>query len=202
MIASPGFPKMSPQEYLVWEEEQPLRYEYLHGEVVAMTGGTIPHNQVAVNLSALLKTHLRGKGCKVLTSDAKVAVSEQGPFHYADVSVTCDERDPYGVCEAARTARQYIRYPCLIAEVLSLSTEAVDRGEKFRQYRRIETLREYVLIYPDRPGLECYRLNERDNWELVQSIGSEANPEATDVYLASLEYRFPLSLLYEDVEFE
>jgi Uma2 family endonuclease len=185
---------MTPQEYLAWEAEQPLRYEYLNGEVVAMTGGTIPHNQVAVNLSALLKTHLRGKGCKVLTSDAKVGVSETGPFHYADVSVTCDDRD--------RSARQYIRYPCLIVEVLSPSTEAVDRGEKFRQYRRIETLQEYVLIDPDRPGLECYRLNERGNWELVQSIGSEANVETTEVYLASLDCRFALALLYEDVEFE
>lgn len=192
MIANPSFPRMTPQEYLVWEEAQPLRYEYLNGEVVAMTGGTIPHNQVAVNLSAVLKAHVRGKGCKVLTSDAKVAVSESGPFHYADVSVTCDDRD--------RAARQYIRYPCLIVEVLSPSTEAVDRGEKFRQYRRIETLQEYVLIDPDRPGLECYRLNERGNWELVQSVGSEANPETTEVYLASLDCRFPLALLYEDVE--
>lgn len=85
---------MTPQEYLVWEEEQQLRYEYINGEVVAMTGGTIPHNQVAVNLATLLKSHLRGKGCKVLTSDAKVGVSENGPFHYPDVSVTCDGRVP------------------------------------------------------------------------------------------------------------
>jgi Uma2 family endonuclease len=185
---------MSPQEYLEWEEAQPLRHEYCNGAVVAMTGGSIPHNQVAVNLAALLKTHLRGKGCKVLTSDSKVAVSEAGPFYYADVSVTCDQRD--------RRARQYLRYPCLIVEVLSPSTEAFDRGSKFRQYRRIETLQEYVLIDPDRPGLECYRLNERGNWELVQSVGSEADPETTEVTLASLDYRFPLALLYEDVEFE
>lgn len=132
MTVSPDFPRMTPQEYLQWEDAQPLRYEYLHGEVVAMTGGTIPHNQVAVNLAAVLKAHLRGKGCKVLTSGAKVAVSEQGPFQYADVSVTCDERD--------QTARQFIGYPCLVAEVLSPSTEVVDRGKKFRQYRRIETL--------------------------------------------------------------
>jgi Uma2 family endonuclease len=194
MIAHPSFPRMTPQEYLLWEEAQPLRYEYLNGEVVAMSGGTIPHNQVAVNLSALLKSHLRGKGCKVLTSDAKIAVSEHGPFYYADLSVTCDDRD--------RTARQYIRYPSLIVEVLSPSTEAFDRGAKFRQYRRIETLQEYVLIDPDRPGLECYRLNERGNWELVQSISSEANLETTDIHLASLDCRFPLALLYEDVEFE
>ena len=194
MSANLGFSRMTPQEYLMWEEEQPLRYEYLNGEVVAMTGGTIPHNQVAVSLAALLKAHLRGKGCKVLTSDAKVAVSVQGPFHYADVSVTCDDRN--------RAARQYIRYPCLVAEVLSPSTEAVDRGEKFRQYRRIETLQEYLLIDPDHLSLECYRLNERGNWELFQFSmdGSEAEAEACEVELTSVGLTFPLSLLYEDVE--
>jgi Uma2 family endonuclease len=107
--------------------------------------------------------------------------------------VTCDERD--------RAARQYIRYPCLIVEVLSPSTEAIDRGEKFRHYRRIETLQEYILIDPDRLGVECYRLNERGNWELVQSVGSEANLETTELHLASLECRLPLAQLYEDVEF-
>jgi Uma2 family endonuclease len=185
---------MTPQEYLQWEDAQPLRYEYLHGEVVAITGGTIPHNQVAVNLAAVLKAHLRGKGCKVLTSDAKVAVSEQGPFHYADVTVTCDERD--------KTARQFIRYPCLVAEVLSPSTEAVDRGEKFRQYRRIETLREYLLIDPDHPNVECYRLNERGNWELFQFMIEDAGTDADtyEIELTSIGLTFPLSLLYEDVE--
>jgi len=173
---------------------EPLRYEYLNGEVVAMTGETIPHNQVAVNLAPLLKAHLRGRGRKVLTSDAKVGISEQGSFHYADVSVTCDERD--------RSARQYIRYPCLVAEVLSPSTEAVDRGDKFRQYRRIETLREYLLIDPNRLSLECYRLNERGNWELFYSFvnGFEADAEDYEVELTSFGLRFPLSLLYEEVE--
>ena len=195
MVASPDFSHMTPQEYLLWEEKQPLRYEYLNGEIFAMTGGTIPHNQVAVNLAALLKSHLRGKGCKVLTSDAKVAISEKSSFHYPDVSVTCDERD--------RLAHQFIRYPCLIAEVLSPSTEAFDRGEKFKQYRRLETLREYLLIDPDHMSLECYRLNERGNWELFHYFinGTQSEVGDCEVHLTSVEFKFPLSLLYEDVEF-
>jgi Uma2 family endonuclease len=195
MIATPDFPQMTPQEYLVWEEQQAIRYEYINGEVFAMTGGTIPHNQVAVNLAAILKSHLRGQGCKVLTSDAKVGVSENGPFHYPDVSVSCDGRD--------RTARQFILYPCLIAEVLSPGTEAFDRGKKFMQYRRIETLREYLLIDPDKMSLECYRLNERGNWELFPYFATESDSDARDceVYLASVDLIFRLSLLYEDVEF-
>lgn len=192
MIANPSNPKITPQEYLDWEEQQPLRYEYWDGAVFAMTGGTIPHNQVAVNLATLLKNHLRGKGCKILTSDAKVGISIAGPFYYADLSVTCDPRD--------RTARKAIHYPCLIAEVLSPSTESIDRGQKFRQYRRIATLKEYLLIDPDRMSLECYRLNERGNWELIHSFIEEPEPADCEVFLASIDLRFPLTELYEDIE--
>jgi Uma2 family endonuclease len=125
----------------------------------------------------------------------KLAFLRRGPFHYPDVSVSCDERD--------RLARQFIRYPCLIVEVLSPSTEAVDRGEKFRHYRRIETLREYLLIDPDQLSVECYRLNERGNWELFHFCANdtELNTRDCEVHLASVEFKFPLSLLYEDVEF-
>lgn len=69
---------MSPQEYLEWEAQQPLKYEYFNGEVVAMTGGTIPHNDLVVNLTTLLKNYLRGKGCKVQMADAKVEIAQAG----------------------------------------------------------------------------------------------------------------------------
>lgn len=108
MIALPQ--SMSPEEYLAWEVQQPIRYEYINGQIFAMTGGTLPHNSIALNLAAMLKTHLRGKGCKVFIADAKVGVSQQGPFYYPDVMVTCDSRD--------QTARQVIYHPCLIVEVL------------------------------------------------------------------------------------
>jgi Uma2 family endonuclease len=191
MIANPSSHKMTPQQYLDWEEQQPLRYEYWNGDVFAMTGGTIPHNQVAVNLAALLKNHLRGKGCKILTSDAKVGISTDA-FYYADLSVTCDPRD--------RTARKAIYHPCLIAEVLSPSTESRDRGQKFRQYRRIATLKEYLLIDPDRMSLECYRLNERGNWELIHYFVEEPESADREVFLASVDLRFSLTELYEDIE--
>jgi Uma2 family endonuclease len=79
MVAQPQ-PTFTPVEYLDWEAQQPFRYEYMDGQIVAMTGDTIPHNQIAVNLVAILRPHLRGKGCKILSSDAKVAISESGPF--------------------------------------------------------------------------------------------------------------------------
>lgn len=184
---------LSPQEYLSWEAEQTIRYGYVDGHIYAMTGGSIPHNQIAVNLIALLKPHLRGKGCKVLSSDAKVGISEQGPFHYADISVTCDERD--------RHARSYIRYPCLIVEVLSNTTEAFDRGKKFRHYRSIETLREYVLVSQDQMSVECYRLNAQGRWELFHFLCEPQDAEAVQIDLASVELSLSFAQLYEDVEF-
>lgn len=187
MIASPDRNYMSPQEYLEWEEREEFKYEYINGEVFAMTGGTIPHNDIAVNLTTALKNHLRGTSCKVSMADAKVGVSEKGPFHYPDVMVSCDERD--------RQAIKFIQYPCLIVEVLSPSTEGYDRGGKFTHYRRIQTLREYVLIDGEKIGVECFRLNERGLWEL------HPYEDGDEVYLTSVDFRFPISLVYEDVEF-
>jgi Uma2 family endonuclease len=187
--------RMTSQEYLEWEEQQPFKYEYVNGEVLAMTGGTLPHNSIALNLASALKNHLRGKSCKVFMADAKVAISEKGPFHYPDVMVTCDERD--------RTSRKIVRFPCLIAEVLSPGTEGFDRGKKFTHYRRLKTLKEYVLIDAEQMSVECYRLNEQKKWELTHYQIDDTNPEeiAPEVYLNSVDFRCPISLLYEDVDF-
>jgi Uma2 family endonuclease len=150
---------MNPDEYLEWEARQELKHEYIDGEVYAMTGGTIPHNAIAINLIAALRPHVRDSGCRVLGSDAKVRITEKGPFLYSDVLVTCDERD--------KQAIQAIEFPTLIIEVLSPETEAYDRGHKFSQYRRLSSLQEYVLINSDRIGADIFRLNERGKWELT-----------------------------------
>lgn len=188
MVAVPERQYLNPQDYLDWEEKQSTKYEYIDGEVFAMTGGTIPHNDLAVNLTTALKNHLRGKGCKVSMADAKVGISENGPFHYPDVMVTCDERD--------RRAMQVIYHPCLIVEVLSPSTEAKDRGKKFRNYRRISTLREYVLISSEQKFIECYRLNEKGVWELYTYT------EGDEFELKSVDFSCSLDLIYEDVVLE
>ncbi|WP_414618917.1 Uma2 family endonuclease [Calothrix sp. CCY 0018] len=124
MATIPNYQYMTPQEYLDWEEKQPLKYEYIDGEVFAMTGGTLAHNDVALNLASALKNHVRGKGCKVQMADAKLGVSENGPYHYPDVMVSCNEKD--------KRATKVIYHPCLIVEVLSPSTEGIDRGKKFQ----------------------------------------------------------------------
>lgn len=187
MIAIPDHKYMTPQEYLEWEESQEFKYEYVNGEVFAMIGGTIPHTTIALNLASALKSHLRGSGCRAYMADAKVGVSEDGPFHYPDVMVSCDQRD--------RQAIKFIQHPCLIVEVLSPSTEGYDRGGKFAHYRRIQTLREYVLIDAEKIGVECFRLNDRGLWEL------HPYEDEDEVHLASVDFRFPMSLVYEDVQF-
>jgi len=188
MVAVPRPEKMTPQEYFDWEEKQPIKYEYINGRVFAMTGGTIPHNEIAVNLTTALKNHLRGKGCKVLMADAKLGVSEQGSFHYPDVMVTCDEID--------RRATKVIYHPCLIVEVLSPGTEAFDRGRKFKNYRRISTLKEYVLIDAREMSVERFQRKENGGWEM-DNYG-----EGDEVSLTSVDFNFPIEMLYEDVILE
>lgn len=176
---------MTPEEYLIWEEQQPIKYEYIDGQVFAMTGGTIPHSEIAINLATVLKNHLRGKKCKVLGADAKVKVSEIGPFHYPDVMVSCDERD--------RQAIKVIEHPCLIIEVLSHGTEAFDRGKKFQNYRQISSLKDYVLVSAEQMMIECFRLNERGIWELYSYTQGE------ELELSSVSLRCAVGSIYEDV---
>ncbi|MDJ0730177.1 MAG: Uma2 family endonuclease [Crocosphaera sp.] len=185
MVAAKEHFFMTAEEYLQWEEKQPLKYEYMDGEVYAMTGGTIPHNTIALNLASTLKNHLRNKGCKIQINDVKVQLSEQGPYHYPDVVVSCDERD--------QKAFKFLQYPCLIIEVLSPRTEAFDRGKKFRNYRQIETLQEYILVSVDQKLVECFRINDKGVWELYSFTEDE------ELRLESIDYNISLELIYEDV---
>jgi len=119
-------------------------------------------------------------------ADAKVGITPDGPFFYPDVLVTCDLRD--------MEASQYVLNPCFICEVLSDSTEAYDRGNKFiKGYRRLESLREYMLGSLDEIGVELRRLNERGVWE------SYFFGEGDEIRLESIDFSFSVSLLYEDV---
>jgi Uma2 family endonuclease len=104
MIAVPEPQYLTPQDYFEWEAQQELRYEYFDGNVFAMTGGSLPHADIALNIASILRGELRGR-CKARNSDAKVGITAAGPFLYPDASVSCDERD--------RTATQFIQSPLL-----------------------------------------------------------------------------------------
>ncbi len=193
MIANSQSRGFTPEEYLAWEREQPIRHEYIDGEVYAMTGGTLPHNDITLNLYSELRPHLRKQGCRINVVAVKVRVSEKGPYFYPDLVVSCDERDRY--------ATEFLQYPKLIVEVLSPSTAGFDRGDKFKFYRRIPTLEEYVLIDSEKVGIDCYRKISGGKWELTvypDDLGEVENPM---LELVSLNFQCPLALVYAEVAF-
>ncbi len=189
MIATPQQPqKMTIEEYLEWESQQEIRYEYINGEVFAMTGGTIPHNDLALNLYRILYPHLRSQGCRVNVADVKVQVNGKNSFYYPDVIVSCNPEDI--------NARKFIKHPKIIAEVLSPGTSAKDRGEKFTYYLTIPTLQEYILIDSEKISVERYCRGEGRMWLYYPYIAGD------NITLSSIEFEFPLNLLYEGVVLE
>jgi Uma2 family endonuclease len=187
MVAVPDRLLMRADEYLAWEATQQERHEYWDGEVVSMAGGTKKHNRVSFNSSKVLDAALTGRDCEVYITDVKVQVQANRKYFYPDVVVTCDERDQ---------DTQLVQYPCLIVEVLSPSTEAVDRGAKFTYYRRFTTLREYILIQPEQPIVEVFSRNEAGRWELAEYGIDDV------IDLVSLGCPIAVKDLYDRVTFE
>ncbi|MFZ4536358.1 Uma2 family endonuclease [Propionivibrio sp.] len=144
--------------YLAWEEAQPERNEYVAGEVFAKGGVRQSHNIAAGNFASLLRRELKGSPCRVFVESVKTHVEAADCFFYPDVVVTCDARD--------RLTPAYVSYPLLVAEVLSDSTAAFDRGAKFAAYRKLESLRDYVLIDVAAQRIEVFRRNPENHWVL------------------------------------
>lgn len=187
MIAIPQPQKMTVEEYLEWELQQDVRYEYVNGEVFAMTGGTIPHNDIALSFYRALYPHLRSKGCRVNVSDVKVQVNSNGLYYYPDVVVSCDPQN--------LNARKFIQNPRIIAEVLSPGTSGRDRGEKFKNYLKKPSLQEYILIDSEQIAVERYCRGEGRMWLYYLYTAEDI------ITLSSIDLEFPIEILYEDVVF-
>jgi Uma2 family endonuclease len=187
MVALPDRLFMSAAEYLDWEPTQEERYEYWDGEVVAMSGGTRNHNRISLNFSKLLDDALLNRDCDVYIADVKVQVEPGRKYFYPDVVVTCDKGDDDD---------QIVQFPCLIIEVLSPSTEAIDRGAKFARYRQFSSLQEYVLVQVDRPKVEVFRRNNLNQWVLSEYDLNDR------LLLESIGVEIAISDLYRQVQFE
>ncbi|MEM9510531.1 MAG: Uma2 family endonuclease, partial [Cyanobacteria bacterium P01_E01_bin.35] len=137
MIASQQDSRLTPEAYLQLEVDSDIKHEYIDGEIYAMGGATDTHVTIALNLAVLLRNHLRNSDCRVYISDMKVKIETKNRFFYPDVMVTCEPQD--------RENTTYKQFPRLIIEVLSDSTEAFDRGDKFADYQSLSSLQEYVL---------------------------------------------------------
>lgn len=186
---------MTYAEYLAAEAASDTRHEYLCGEVFAMAGGTPTHGSLAAAMTVALGNLLRGKPCRLFNSDVRVRIHETGLTTYPDVSVVC------GPLVVDTEDRNAIVNPILIVEVLSDSTEAYDRGQKAAHYRRIPSLKEYVLVSQHQPRIEVLRRSEAGHWELYEagagqqielaSIGGSVDVD--DVYRDPLRSGDPLS---------
>lgn len=188
IAAQEHFPKFTPAEYLDWEEKQELRYEYLNSEVYAMTGGTLNHSRIGRNFLTMLTLHVQSKGCEAFSSDAKVQIAESNDYVYPDVSVTCDDRD--------KTATKFIAHPCLIVEVLSPSTAAYDRRDKFNLYRRSDSLQDYILVDTNKIEIDIYSKNDRGRWEILSYIAGDI------IELKSIDLTFSIEQVFENIIFD
>jgi len=154
--------KISIEEYLEIENASPEKHEYYQGEVFAMSGAKVPHVIISGNIFAALKHKLKGQPCQPFGGDLRVHVESNTLFTYPDISVVCGEittlnNDNYNVIN-----------PSVLIEVLSKSTRNYDRGEKFKLYRDIPTLKEYVLVDSEVVAVEIFRLNANHHWELEE----------------------------------
>jgi Uma2 family endonuclease len=178
-------PQLTPEEYFAWEEGQLEKHEYIDGKVYAMSGGSVSHGRIAIRFTSLFDSHLQKTSCITGNSDIKVKISGTNNYTYPDVSVTCDDRD--------KTTSQYITYPCLIVEVLSASTEAYDRGGKFRLYRQNPVLQEYLLVSSTSIEIDLYRKNESGEWIFM------SYKEGDTIELKSIDFSFSIESIYRHI---
>jgi Uma2 family endonuclease len=179
--------KMTPDEYLAFERASDVKHEYLDGEIFAKSGGTYEHSLLGSNLTRELGIALLDRPCDVHGSDMKIRVLATNRFFYSDASVVC------GAPMFADDGRDSVLNPKVIVEVLSDSTERYDRGEKFAHYRRIDALKEYVLVSQTEPLVEQFSRQPDGIW-LYRTLGP-----GDSLVLASLDCSILIDRVYLEV---
>ena len=181
----------TPEEYLALERQSEIRHEFLDGTVYAMAGESPRHSAICFNLAGTLHPQLRGTNCRGFSPNMKVRAGEAGLYAYPDLAVACGEaffHDRHG---------DVLLNPSVIFEVLSRSTQAYDRAEKFERYKTIESLTDYVLVSQDRPRLEHFSR---------QPDGDRSRTELTDAGAAliinSINCRLTLADVYDRIDFD
>jgi Uma2 family endonuclease len=189
MASSSPKPRLTPEEYLAIEREAEFKSELVDGEMFALAGASEPHGLITTNLVAALVPRLRPRGCRVYANDLRLRVSPTGLYTYPDVMVLCETP------RFADDRRDTVENPVLIAEVLSPSREAWDRGAKFRHYRGLASLKEYLLVAQDRVSVEQFVRQLDGRWLLTAAIRRD------DVLqLPSVGCELPLAEVYEQLD--
>lgn len=184
-IEAYGRKTISITEYLEWESDQVEKHEYYQGEVFAMSGPKLPHARITDNLTFELTLRFKGKSCQTFSNVLRVHIPANTLFTYPDLSVVCGEP------ETLNNDDWNLLNPSVIFEVLSPSTRAYDRGQKFRLYKDIPTLKEYMLVDSQKMRIEAWSLNEEGQWELR----IYADPEEA-LLLRSLSLSVPIKDIY------
>lgn len=182
-----SYTQISEAEYLALEAQSPLKHEYVAGGIYAMTGASLRHNVIALNIAALLRAHLRGSPCRTFMSDAKLRVNKLNSYYYPDVMVTCDPRH-----QNITPGDTVIETPRLVVEILSTSTEATDRREKLLAYRSLPSMLEYVLVSQEVARIEIHRRQGDIGWQIITL--SAGDP----VELNSVELVTDFAAIYEE----
>jgi Uma2 family endonuclease len=177
--------KLSLADFLAWENAQPEKHEFHRGEVFAMVGGRRSHGRAMLNFASSLVVALKGSPCQVFSDSMKVQVADDTVL-YPDVFVTCDKAD--------LATDQIFQSPLLVIEVLSPSTQAYDRSQKFALYRRLPSLQEYVLVDPETRRVEAFRRTPDNQWLFVDMSTEPA------VRLASIDQSIPLADVFDGID--
>jgi Uma2 family endonuclease len=193
MAAHPlPLPYLTPEEYLRIERAAEFKSEYYQGQMFAMSGGRLAHALITLNIAVALAPLVKGRGCRSVNSDLRVQASPIGPYFYPDLTVFCGE------AQLADQHQDMLLNPRVIFEVLSKSSEAYDRGVKFDEYRKIESLQEYVLVWQTEPRIEVWRRPvSGGGWIGAYCVGIDAI-----CTLESLGCSISLSDIYSDIPLE
>lgn len=189
-----GLPQRQPAitavEYLRSERAAEFRSEYFAGEIFAMAGGSLRKSLIKTNVGGELRAALKGRPCIACDSDLRIKVAASGLYTYPDASVLCEP------IEFEDEQRDTVLNPIVLVKVLSPSTEAYDRGKKFEHYRRIPSLREYLLVSQEAPHVEHFLRNDDRTWTLTEVMGLEAT-----LTLPTLGIKILLSEIFDKVDF-
>jgi Uma2 family endonuclease len=182
--------RYTPEEYLALDRASETKHEYFDGEILAMSGASLNHGVITGNMVGELRTLLRGKSCRIVPNDLRVHIPSTNTYTYTDVVVVC------GTPQLTEAKQDTLINPTLIVEVLSPSTERLDRGVKFNKYQQIPTLREYVLVSQEQPFVEVYTHQKGNLWLYASYNGLDA-----EVSLLSMDGILLTSEIYLNVDF-
>ena len=178
--------KMSIQEYLEFEKNSIDKHEYYRGEIFIRAGAMPKHNVIFKNVFGELYKKLKGKSCQPYGSDLRINIPENTLFTYPDISIIC------GDIVTSEHDEDTATQPIVLIEILSKRTKDYDRGSKFKLYRDIPTLKEYILIDSESISIEAFSINQNNHWELIEYKTVE-----NTLSIATIDFQLPLIEIYE-----